>query len=340
VSRSRGVIALLLVLATATACVTSEAAPRRERRHAERSAATGGGRSGTMGERDPRPALGESGPSPATGASGPSGPTGGGGAAIELPDPEARVPRKPRRLVEAIRTTFEHNRAAIDAWTASGGSARWPVAEDVVLWTLYEQRIHRVLAKHAGLTREVVKRLPRRLAAQTRLLAGAGRAFYEHFKPVERVPDFRIRKPRPADELLTYFREAQDRFDVHWEVLAAIMLVETRMGRIRSSSSAGAQGPMQFLPSTWAAYGMGGDIRDPRDAIMGAANYLRASGAPRDYRRALHAYNPVNAYVTGVWAYAKAMMRDPVAYYALYNWQVYVRTTSGDVRLSGPGFSV
>jgi membrane-bound lytic murein transglycosylase B len=112
------------------------------------------------------------------------------------------------------------------------------------------------------------------------------------------------------------------------------------MGRIRSSSSSGAQGPMQFLPATWDAYGLGGDVRDPHDAVLGAANYLHASGAPRDYRRALYAYNPVDAYVTAVWSYAKAMMRTPSLYDAFYNWQVFVRTTHGDVRLSGPGFPV
>jgi membrane-bound lytic murein transglycosylase B len=109
------------------------------------------------------------------------------------------------------------------------------------------------------------------------------------------------------------------------------------MGRIRSSSSAGAQGPMQFIPSTWDAYGLGGDVHDPEDAVMGAANYLRASGAPDDYRRALYAYNHVDAYVTAVWSYARTMMRFPDAYYAYYNWQVFVRTVDGDVRLSGPG---
>jgi membrane-bound lytic murein transglycosylase B len=154
---------------------------------------------------------------------------------------------------------------------------------------------------------------------------------------VSEVPDFRIRHPQGADALLGYFREAESRFAVDWEVLAAIMLVETRMGRIRSRSSAGAQGPMQFLPSTWEAYGLGGDIHDPRDAVLGAANYLRASGAPDDYTSALHAYNPVDAYVTAVWRYAKTMMRFPDSYYAYYNWQVFVRTVDGDVRLSGPG---
>ena len=76
-------------------------------------------------------------------------------------------------------------------------------------------------------------------------------------------------------------------------------LVETGFNKLRNDSVAGAQGPMQFIPSTWRAYGMGGDIHDPRDAIMGAANYLRASGAPGNYRRALYAYNPSTLYVRG-----------------------------------------
>jgi hypothetical protein len=41
--------------------------------------------------------------------------------------------------------------------------------------------------------------------------------------------------------------------------------------------------------------------------------------------------------VNAVWSYAKTMMRFPEAYYAYFNWQVYVRTVDGDVRLSGPG---
>ena len=47
-------------------------------------------------------------------------------------------------------------------------------------------------------------------------------------------------------------------------MLAAVNLVESAFGRMRNNSTAGAQGPMQFIPSTWAAYGMGGDVRDPR----------------------------------------------------------------------------
>ena len=265
-----------------------------------------------------------------------TGATGSDGA----PDPEARIPSRPERLAHVLDDTAAARSDAVAAWTSGGGAQSWPVPEDVELWVLYEQRIYRVLAVKERLAEGVVARLPNGLAGQARLISGAGRALYEHTTPVRHVPEFRIRKPEAADALLSYFRAAEDRFHVAWEVLAAVMLVESRMGRIRSSSSSGAQGPMQFLPATWDAYGLGGDVRDPHDAVLGAANYLHASGAPRDDRRALYAYNPVDAYVTAVSSYAKAMMRTPSLYDAFYNWQVFVRTTRGDVRLSGPGFPV
>src|SRR5436309_2447672 len=85
--------------------------------------------------------------------------------------------------------------------------------------------------------------------------------------------------PRPAPTLLSFFRAAQARFGVPWPFLAAIELVETRFGRIRGSSSAGAKGPMQFLPATWALYGHG-SIDSPRSAILAAARLLAANGAP------------------------------------------------------------
>ena len=318
-------VALVVLAAVLGGCVASEAAP------SERGVAATGG----SGATDAVDAAGAT----ATGPTGTSaiGVTGSGSS---LPDPEEHVSLKAIPLARALEETVAANREAISRWTTSGGSAEWPVAEDVVLLTLYEQRIYRALARHARLAERVVGRLPHQLGVEARTTFVAGRALYEHFTPVEHVPDFRIRKPESADALLSYFREGERRFGVAWQVLAAVMMTETRMGRIRSSSSAGAQGPMQFLPSTWDAYGLGGDIHDPHDAVLGAANYLDASGAPEDYRRALYAYNPVDAYVTAVWSYAKVMMRDPNAYYSFYNWQIFVRTTHGDVRLSGPGFPV
>ncbi|MEA2460051.1 MAG: hypothetical protein QOH90_228, partial [Actinomycetota bacterium] len=70
---------------------------------------------------------------------------------------------------------------------------------------------------------------------------------------------------------------------------------------------------------------------------MGAANYLHASGAPDDYRNALYAYNHSDAYVDGILVYAHRMMHDPRWFFTYYSWQVFVITTRGDVRLTGPG---
>jgi hypothetical protein len=254
-----------------------------------------------------------------------------------LPEPDARIARRAGALARELEVTSQARRAAIRRWIGSGRTAAWPPPADVELLVLHEQRIYRVLAADDRLSARVLERLPRVLAREAAANVRAGGALFDHFTPVKTLPDFRIRPPEPADVLLAYFDRAEERFGVDWEVLAAVMLIETRMGRIVSNSSAGAQGPMQFIPSTWAAYGLGGDVREEHDAILGAANYLSASGAPSDYRQALYRYNPVAAYVTAVTGYANAMDRDPDLFYAYYNWQVFVRTTHGDVRLTGPG---
>lgn len=281
-----------------------------------------------------------SGPTAPTGAavSVPTAPTGSTGApSVDLPAPDRRVPHDPRRLAEALSRTWTERRAAVDSWLAADGANAWPPPEGLELLVLFEQRIYRTLAGDPNLAARVLDRLPRGLAAEARANVTAGSALVRHFEPPRTAPELRIRRPEPAEVLRYYFEQAQERFGVDWELLAAVMLIETRMGRVVSHSSAGAQGPMQFLPSTWDAYGLGGDIRDPRDAVMGAANYLAASGARRDVRGALYRYNPVRAYVSAVSHYAKTIARDPQAYYAYYNWQVFVRTKDGDIRLSGPG---
>ena len=102
-----------------------------------------------------------------------------------------------------------------------------------------------------------------------------------------------------------------------WSYLAGVGKVECDHGRSTAvgcdrgeANYAGARGPAQFLLPTWSAYGFDGDgdgdrdIYDPVDAIFGMANYLRASGAPRDWRRALFAYNHAGWYVDKVVAQA------------------------------------
>ena len=87
-------------------------------------------------------------------------------------------------------------------------------------------------------------------------------------------------------------------------MLAAVNFVESGFGKLRNDSVAGAQGPMQFMPATWRAYGLGGNVHDAHDAIVGAANYLRANGAPARMRNALYHYNPSPLYVDAVLRYA------------------------------------
>ena len=151
-------------------------------------------------------------------------------------------------------------------------------------------------------------------------------------KPKDTLPAWRIVSPAPAEELLGYYREAEVTTGVPWQYLAAIHLTETRMGRIRGTSTAGAQGPMQFMPATWAAYGEG-DINSNRDAIAAAARYLKRNGAPGDMRKALWNYNHDYRYVDAVTLYAEQMAADPRAYVGYHGWQVYYLTTTGDVWL-------
>src|SRR3977135_1036146 len=98
------------------------------------------------------------------------------------------------------------------------------------------------------------------------------------------LPHWRIIAPPGPEVLRGYYNEAQQASGVAWQYLAAINLSETNMGRIQGLSSAGAQGPMQFMPATWASYGRG-DVNNPRDAILAAGRYLQAHGDPPNITR-------------------------------------------------------
>jgi len=151
------------------------------------------------------------------------------------------------------------------------------------------------------------------------------------------LPHWRIVAPPGPDVLLGYYSEAQQASGVPWQYLAAINLIETNMGRIQGLSSAGAQGPMQFMPATWASYGRG-DVNNPHDAILAAGRYLHTHGAPQDMTRAIYAYNPSMMYVRAVQLYAQQMFANDRVFLGYYNWEVYVQTAGGEVLLP-EGFS-
>lgn len=254
-----------------------------------------------------------------------------------LPPPDASLPRGPGRVAAAIRDIEAELNDGIARWKRAKTPLRTPLARAILLRALYRQRIYRHLAAHPRLEAAVAARLPRRLRSEVAANVAAGRALGSLVAPQPGpVTKHKIHRPPSASTLLRMFKRAERRFGVAWEVLAAVMLVESKFARILGPSSAGALGPMQFIPSTWEAYGLGGNPMDPRDSIMGAANYLRASGAPTDLRSALFAYNRAQAYVDAVILYARQIERDPRNYYDYYNWQVFYATTRGPVLLRGP----
>jgi membrane-bound lytic murein transglycosylase B len=144
-------------------------------------------------------------------------------------------------------------------------------------------------------------------------------ALHRKTKPLKHR--IRLGPAAPAARLLAWYREAQRRYGVRWQVLAAINLVETDFNRVRNTSVAGAQGPMQFEPATWRAYGLGGNVHDPHDAILGAAHYLAANRGATDERTALYHYNPTRLYVDAVERYAHRIATVRTAFAEYYSWR-------------------
>ncbi len=124
-------------------------------------------------------------------------------------------------------------------------------------------------------------------------------------------------EPIPYKEYVKLYKESAEKygFGKDWYVLAAVGKVESNHGANLGPSSAGAMGPMQFLPSTWETSGVDGNgdgvanIMDPRDAIPAAAGYLKDGGAPRDWYRALYTYNHADWYVEKVLGVAEGYRR-------------------------------
>ncbi len=114
--------------------------------------------------------------------------------------------------------------------------------------------------------------------------------------------------------VLTLYQAAAAAHGLPWPLLAGVGMAETNHGRLTATSSAGARGLMQFMPATFAAYGIDGNgdgratITNDADSIHSAANYLAALGAVDggdSVRRALFGYNRATWYVNDVLAYAQ-----------------------------------
>jgi membrane-bound lytic murein transglycosylase B len=253
--------------------------------------------------------------------------------ALAAPPPRAPIPRDPAKLAQTLVDTNRNLDGAIDQWRTDG--APHP-PDDVTLNALYSQRIELLLAERPRLSRAVIRRLPSALAREIATNLAVKRELWR-LTPKSHRRTFATGSALPPSTLLRYYRAAQHRFGVRWSLLAAVNFVETAFNKLRNNSATGAQGPMQFMPPTWRAYGLGGKVRDPHDAILGAANYLHANGAPRDDARALYRYNPSPLYVDAVLRYERRIRTDPRAFYEYYAWQVYVRTPRGLRRITGPG---
>ncbi|MGI9614484.1 MAG: lytic transglycosylase domain-containing protein [Acidimicrobiales bacterium] len=198
-------------------------------------------------------------------------------------------------------------------------------------WGRRQQALYRVLGFNPAWAEEVIaatdpsvqQAVTRNWEANRALLA-----LVNSHTISDTLPAWRIETPPPADELIGYYREAEASTGVPWSILASINLIETRMGRIKGISTAGAVGPMQFLPTTWAEC-CDGDPTNHRDAINGAGRYLVQRGAERNLDRAIFGYNNSDYYVAAVTSFAAVLDEEPDLYYAYHAWQVYFLSTEG-----------
>lgn len=198
-----------------------------------------------------------------------------------------------------------------------------------------QQLIYRVWAVDPDLDELILDRVPDQVRPAVELNLAARRYFVSMptgLPTADEVPAWQIVAPEPPGALLEYYLEAQAASGIGWEYLAAVHLVETGMGRIDGLSTAGAQGPMQFIPETWEWIGEG-DVDDARDAILAAGRLLAVGGGPEDMTAALWAYNQSEHYGRAVTTYAEIMRADPRAFFGYYHWEIYFFTTRGDVWL-------
>jgi len=224
----------------------------------------------------------------------------------------ALAAEKPVGLADSIR----HDLAV----SAAGFAFRQAVRE--------EQRLVYALAGYAGVQASVMRLLPDSvqgpladsIAGLHSLYILAGIDQYYLVNPHFTHP---YTSAAPLSALRSYYLEAQNLYGIDASYLASINYIESKFGRVNGPSSAGAVGPMQFLPSTWENWGNGGNVMDPHAAILAAARYLQHYGAPLDMRTAIWHYNLSYDYVDSVEYFARAYRADPGWLDRMYYWDTY-----------------
>lgn len=256
----------------------------------------------------------------------------GPGAAAHAAPTGGQTPGRPTRPTGPA--------AVAAALTAVEAAIADPATDDRTLTASArrQQVAYRTWSDHPGWDRRVLTAVPATLRPLVRDNLAARRALRSIYPtsdadlPTE-LPAWRIDPPDPLPALVADDHLAQRRTGVDWRVLAAINFVETDFGRITGTSDAGAQGPMQFMPATWASYGAGGDIDDPHDAILGAGRLLAANGFGDDPAAALHHYNNSDGYVRAVLLLAGILRDHPRELRGWHQWQIYFLTHRGPVLL-------
>jgi membrane-bound lytic murein transglycosylase B len=241
-------------------------------------------------------------------------------AAIALIGCGGAAASAPQQVADGITQNDAALRQAIDAWRSAGDPPAGPPPAEVAERSADLQDQIAFLGDHPNLVTRVMPLLSGSVRAEVARLFAARRALLR-LSAGSKHKKLKLGQRPPLADLVGFYDEAERRLGIGANYLAAIHLVETKFGRVVNNSVAGAQGPMQFIPSTWRIYGHGGNIRDPHDSILGAARLLRANGAPGRYALALHAYNPSDLYVAAVTQYARLIGSDPYAIYYLYTWE-------------------